>query len=199
MPTIVVGTEKNFSALRPVILERRVSADVAKQAEEAIKEANPHVDLDTLRPGTVIAVPEGLPGVKVEPEVSVVITTDPGGPVGVLPSRGKVELDALAAAAKESEAAGRNDRRRLVKALDSPQLAAAMKDDQQLAADVEAARNAMADEDAKAKERAAELKKAQTEWQAGLASLQDALQQVPGVSVVQARAKATRSSPSQPS
>ena len=41
-----------------------------------------------------------------------------------------------------------------------------MKRDKQLAADVEAARNAMAEEDLRAKERAAELKKAQTEWQA---------------------------------
>ena len=32
-----------------------------------IKEANPHVDLEKLEPGTVITVPEGLPGVKVEP------------------------------------------------------------------------------------------------------------------------------------
>ena len=54
----------------------------------------------------------------------------------------------------------------------------------------------MAEEDLRAKERAAELKKAQTEWQAGLASLQDALKQPPGVSVVQTRAKATRGSPS---
>ena len=192
MPTIVVGSEKNFSALRPVVFERRVSADVAREATEAIKEANPHVDLDKLEPGAVITVPEGLPGVKVEPQPAVVVSTEPGGPVGALPSRGKLELDALANAAKARDAAVKADRRRLVKALDSPQLAAAMKRDDQLAADVDAARNAMAKEEADAKERAAELKKAQTEWQAGLASLQDALQQMPGISVVQARAKAGR-------
>jgi len=53
----------------------------------------------------------------------------------------------------------------------------------------------MAEEEGKAKERAAELKKAQAEWQTGLASLQDALQDMPGLSVVQARAKATRGIP----
>ena len=194
MPTIVVGSEKNFSALRPVVFERRVSTDVAREATEAIKEANPHVDLDKLEPGTVITVPEGLPGVKVEPQPGVVVTTGPEGPVGALPSRGKVELDALAAAAKAREAATRNERKRLAKALDSPRLAAAMKRDEQLAADIEAARNAMAEEEAKAKERAAELKQAQSEWQAGLSALQDKLQQLPGVSVVQARAASRRRS-----
>jgi hypothetical protein len=107
-----------------------------------------------------------------------------------------VELDALAEAAKARDAAARAERKRLDKAFESPQLAAAMKRDKQLAADVESARNAMAEEEGKAKERAAELKKAQADWQAGLASMQDALQQLPGVSVVQARAKASRGSPS---
>jgi hypothetical protein len=196
MPTIVVGTEKNFSALRPVLFEGRVSAATAAGAAEAIKEANPQVDLDKLEPGTVLTVPEGVPGVKVEAEPAVVVSTGPEGPVGALPSRGKVELDALAAAAKARDAAARAERKRLDKAFDSPKLAAAMKRDKQLAADVESARNAMAEEEGKAKERAAELKKAQAEWQTGLASMQDALQQLPGVSVVQARAKASRGSPS---
>lgn len=193
MPTIVVGTEKNFSALRPVIMERRVSADVAREAAEAIKEANPHADLENLQPGTVLTVPEGVPGVRAEPQPAVVVTTGPSGPAGALPSRGKVELDALASAAKARDTAARADRRRLAKALESPQLEAAMKRDTQLAADVEAARNAMAEEEAKEKERAAALKQAQTEWQAGLASLQDALEQLPGLSVVQARSRASRS------
>jgi hypothetical protein len=196
MPTIVVGTEKNFSALRPVLFEGRVSAATAAGAAEAIKEANPQVDLDKLEPGTVLTVPEGVPGVRVEPEPAVVVSTGPEGPVGALPSRGKVELDALAEAAKARDAVARAERKRLDKAFESPQLAAAMKRDKQLAADVESARNAMAEEEGKAKERAAELKKAQADWQAGLASMQDALQQLPGVSVVQARAKASRGSPS---
>jgi hypothetical protein len=197
MPTIVVGTEKNFSELRPVLLRGRgVSAATAAEAAEAIREANPQVDLDRLQPGTVLTVPEGLPGVKVEPQTPVVVSTPPDGPVGALPSRGKVELDALASAAKARDTAARAEQKRLAKALESPKLAAAMKRDKQLASDVDSARNAMAEEDVKAKERAAELKKAQAEWQAGLASLQDALQQLPGVSVVQARTKAGRGSPS---
>jgi hypothetical protein len=198
MPTIVVGTEKNFSELRPVLLPGRgVSAAAAAEVAEAIKEANPQVDLDRLQPGTVLTVPEGLPGVKVEPQTPVVVSTPPDGPVGALPSRGKVELDALAAAAKARDAAAKAERKRLAKAVESPKLAAAMKRDKQLASDVDSARNAMAEEEAKAKERAATLKKAQAEWQAGLASLQDSFQQLPGVSVVQSRAKKTsRSSPS---
>src|SRR5215208_483956 len=197
MPTIGVGTEKNFSARRPVLLERRASAEVTTEVAEAVKEANPHADLEKLEPGTVLTVPEGLPGVKVEPQTAVVVSTGPEGPVGALPSRGKVELDALAKEAKARDTAARAERKRLAKAFDSPKLAAAMKRDKQLAADVESARNALAEEEAHEKERAAELKKAQAEWQTGLASLQDRLQQLPGVAVVQARAASRgRSAPS---
>jgi hypothetical protein len=195
MPTIVVGTEKNFSALRPVLFEGRVSASTASEAADVIREANPHADLDKLQPGTVLTIPEGIPGIKVEPVPIVVVSTEPG-PVGALPRRGKVELDALAEAARASETAGRAERKRLAKAFESPKLAAAMKRDKQLAATVESARNAMVEEEGKAKERAAELKKARAEWQSGLTSLQDALQDMPGLSVVQARAKATRGTPS---
>lgn len=194
MPTIVVGTETNFSALRPVLFQGRGSAANAAGAAEAIKAANPQVDLDRLQPGTVLTVPEGLPGVKIEPQPAVVVSTPPDGPVGALPSRGKVELDALADAAKTHDAAARTERKRLAKALESPKLAAAMKRDKQLAADVEFARKAMEEEEGKAKERGAELKKAQAEWQAGLASLQDAFQQMPGVAIAQSRAKASRGS-----
>ena len=198
MPTIVVGQEKNFTQLRPVLFQgAKVPAATATDVADRIKEANPSVDLDKLQPGTVLTIPEGLPGVVVQPRPAVVVSTGSTDPVrAAVPAHGRLELDALADASKAVEVAARNDRKRLQKAFDSGALDAAMKRDKQLAADVAAARDALAKEDAAAKDRAAELKKAQAEWSAGLDSLTALAQQLPGVEVVQARAKASRSSPS---
>jgi hypothetical protein len=196
MPTIVVGNERKFSELRPVLFQGRVPAATATEVADAIKEANPTVDLDRLQPGTVLTIPENLPGVVVDPSPVIKVTTgstDP--PVRALPAHGRLELDALADASKAVEVAARNDRKRLGKAFDSGALDAAMKRDKQLAAAVAAAKDAVAEEDAAAKERAAELKKAQAEWQAGLDALAERARQLPGVDVVQTRSKATRGTP----
>jgi hypothetical protein len=179
MPTIVVGTEKNFTALRPVLFEGRVSTAVVGEAREAIREANPHADLEKLEPGTVLTVPENLPGIAVAPQPVVAVGSTEA--VGGLSVHGRVELDALAEAAKARETVTRGERKQVAKAFDSPALAAAMKRDKQLAADVEAARTALAEEDALAKERAAELKKAQAEWAAGLDTMAELFRDLPGV------------------
>jgi hypothetical protein len=189
MPTIVVGAEKNFTGLRPVLFESRVSTAVVGEAKEAIREANPHADLDKLEPGTVLTIPENLPGIAVEPQPAVRVSSGSTEPVRALPSHGRLELDAIADAAKARETVTRADRKQLAKAFDSKALDTAMKRDKQLAADVEAARNALAEEEGRAKERAAELKKAQAEWGAGLDSLAELARQLPGVSVVESRAK----------
>lgn len=180
MPTVVVGTEKNFTALRPLLFGDKVSAAVARDAKEALREANPHADLDKLQPGTVLTVPEGLPGVAAEPAPLLA-----GGfedALVALSSRGKLELDGLSEAAKTRDAATRAERKQLTKALESESVAAAAKRDKELAADLSAAREGLDGEDARAKERAAELKRARAEWGAGLDSLAELLGDLPGVS-----------------
>jgi hypothetical protein len=189
MPTIVVGTQKNFSELRPVLFEGRVSAKAASEAADVIGEANPHADLEKLEPGTVLSIPDDVPGVVVKPAPPV-ITVGSSGQLGGLSLHGRVELDALAEAAKSQETAAKADRRLLAKAFDSTTVDAAMKKDKDLTADVEAARNALAEEDARAKERAAELKKAQAEWATGLDSMAELVRTLPGVSVVESRTRA---------
>ena len=188
MPTIVVGSEKNFTALRPVLFEGKVSTAVSRDAKEALREANPHADLDKLQPGTVLTVPESLPGVAAQPAPSLSVGSMEA--VGALSSRGKVELDGLSAAAKARETSMRAERKQLAKALESKAVSDAAKRDKELAAGLSAARDRLEQEDALAKERAAELKKAQAEWSAGLDSLAAVLGDLPGVSA----AKATRGS-----
>ena len=188
MPTIVVGSEKNFTALRPVLFEGKVSTAVARDAKAGLREANPHADLDKLQPGTVLTVPEGLPGVAVKPAPSLAVGSMDA--VGALSSRGKLELDGLSAAAKARETSTKAVRKQLAKALESKAVVAAAERDKELAADLGAAREALDQEDTLAKERAAELKKAEAEWAAGLDSLSAILGTLPGVSA----AKATRGS-----
>ena len=65
MPVIIVGNEKNFTALRSRIFSGRVPTAAAQEVSDAIAAANPHVDLNKLEPGTVLTVPD-LPHVKVD-------------------------------------------------------------------------------------------------------------------------------------
>ena len=189
MPTIVVGTEKNFTALRPVLFAGRVSTAVAKEAKVTLREANPHADLDKLQPGTILTVPEGLPGVAAEPAPSLAVGSMDA--VGALSSRGKLELDGLSVAAKARETSTKAVRKQLAKALESKAVAAAAGRDKELAADLSAARETLEQEDARAKERAAELKKAEAEWAAGLDSMAGLLGKLPGVSAAAGK-RATR-------
>ena len=177
MPTIVVGTEKNFTALRPLLFRGDVTTAVARDAKETLRQANPHADLDKLQPGTVLTVPEGLPGVAAER--APLLAGGSKEALGALSSRGKLELDRLAEAAKTREAATRAERKQLAKALESTSVAAAAKRDKELAASLSAAREGLDQEDARAKEGAAELKKAQAEWAAGLDSLAELLGELP--------------------
>ena len=179
MRTIVVGTEKNFAALRPVLFEGKVSSAAAKEAKQAIREANPHANLDKLEPGTVLTVPDGVPGVAAAPGPSLAAGSSDA--VAALTSRGKKQLEELAEAAKARDTARKASRKQTAKALDSKALETAGKRDKRLAADVESARKALAEEDERAKERATELKKAHAEWTAGLDSLAGLLSELPNV------------------
>jgi hypothetical protein len=171
MPVIVVGTEKNFAALRPRLLTGRVSTAAVSEITAAIGAANPDVNLDRLEPGTIITVPDDLPHVSVRGEVSLDETTR-SAIEGVV-NAGGAALEQLAAAAAASERAGAAERKSLTKSLAAKEVAAAARKDKALGADLEATRQAIADEDAQAKERAAALKQAQADWTAELAALQE--------------------------
>ena len=45
MPVIIVGTEKNFAALRPRLFSGKVSNATLREVTEAVAAANPHADL----------------------------------------------------------------------------------------------------------------------------------------------------------
>jgi hypothetical protein len=169
MPVIVVGTEKNFAALRPRLIGGRVSTAAVSEIAAAVRAANPHADLDRLQPGTILTVPDDLPHVSVRGEVSLDDTTR--GAIEGLANAGAAALEELVAAARTSESQGRTERKLLAKSLAGNEIDAAARKDKALGADVKATQQAIADEETQAKQRAAALKQAQADWSAELAAL----------------------------
>jgi hypothetical protein len=169
MALIVVGTEKNFAALRPRIVTGRVSTAAVHQITDAIAAANPHVDLKALTPGTILTIPD-VPHVSVQGDVSLDDTTKQA--FANLVTEGGNALEQLAATARETEAAAADERKALAKTLTGKDLDAAARADKALAADLKATQQAVADEEQAAKTRSAELDAALADWNAELKALQ---------------------------
>ena len=168
MPVVVVGTEKNFAALRPRLFSGRVSTAVAREVADAVRAANPDVDLDKLQPGTVLTVPK-VRGVSTRGDLSLDETVTQG--VAQFAAGAAEMLGDLAAAAKRVERERAAERKALVKAMGGKEVEAAARRDKELAADLKAALAAVTEEDAQAKERTAALTQAQKEWLAEFEAL----------------------------
>ncbi len=170
MPIVVVGNEKNFAALRPRLFSGKASATATAEAAEAVRKANPGVDLDNLAPGTVLVVPEA-PNLTVRGDLSLDDTTK--NAVANAAELGKKALEGIAEGAAKREAETRVERRHVLKELDSIGRETTRPRELGLAKELETARKAIAEEDERAKERASVLKEARAEWTAGLDALKD--------------------------
>jgi hypothetical protein len=168
MPVLVVGTEKNFTALRPRLFTGRVSTRDAREVAAAIRDANPDVNLDRLTPGTVLTIPEGV-GARVGRELSL----DQSVPeaIGALATEARAVLDELVETAKAREREDASERRSLAKALRSKEVQAAMRREPALKRDVETVRKAVDDEESGAKGRLTSLEAARDEWLAEIDAL----------------------------
>jgi hypothetical protein len=171
MPVIIVGNEKNFAALRPRLFGGRVPTAAAREISEAVAAANPHADLDALKPGTILTIPD-LPHVSVSGDISLDATTK-DVLVGIA-SAGSDALDDIVAAARSVERTAAAERKQLTATLASGDLANARKD-KALADDLNAVQKAVDDEEAAAKQRATALQAARNEWSAELKTLQGLL------------------------
>lgn len=169
MPVLIVDTEKNFAALRARLFSGRVSTAAARAVAEAVRAANPHADLDALQPGTVLTIPDA-PRLAIEGELSLDEATRRR--IEELTAGATAALDELVTVAGGREREGAAERKRLAKLLDAREVEAAAGEDSALAADVEATRSAVAEEERRAKERAAALKQAHSDWTAELKALE---------------------------
>lgn len=168
MPILVVGTEKNFAALRPRLFEGRISNKVAGEVAREIREANPDVDLDKLRPGMILTVPDS-PKVTVSGELSLGETATGG--VAAAADLARAALDEASNAAANREADAQTERARALKSLDALRGEAPRRREPGLAKDLEAARKALVEEDARAEERASRREKAHAGWAAQIDAL----------------------------
>ena len=170
MPIVVVANEKNFAALRPRVFAGTVSDRTAKDVTEAVRKANPHVDLEKLEPGTVLTIPDS-PAVRAAGDLSVGDTAQEA--VGRVVEAGKSTLDEVAARAAKQESAARTERAQVLKSLDAIGTTTTRPREKGMAKDIQDARDALAAEDELAKQRSATVKKAVGEWKAGLDALRE--------------------------
>jgi hypothetical protein len=170
MPVLVVGSEKNFTALRQRLFTTKVSTAAVREVKEAVAEANPEVDLDHLEPGTVLTIPDA-PRLSVRGELSLDET--PKRALEGVAVAGAQALEELAASAQTAERERAAERKRLAAALDSGELDAAIRKERDLRGDAEAVRAALQEQESGAKDRAAALKQAHTEWTQEMTALRD--------------------------
>ena len=173
MPVIVVGTEKSFAALRPRLFSGSVSTKAAGAVLAAIQEANPHADLKSLEPGTVLEIPEHLPHVVVQGELSLDDTS--WRAVQTILNVGEETITTLTSNAKAHAADASAARKQLGKLLSGKELAGAARKDKAIAASLQAAQDAISATDSEAKARADALEQAKTEWTAELATIRATL------------------------
>jgi hypothetical protein len=172
MPVIIVGAEKNLAALRSRLFSGKVSNTAVREVSDAIRTANPHVDLEALHPGTVLTVPD-LPKVAVRGDISFDATSKQA--VAAILETVATTLEQLTAAARTHEVADATERKQVARALSAKELDAAARQDRTVAAALETTREALAAEEAKAKERAAGLDQASAEWSGELEVLKKLL------------------------
>jgi hypothetical protein len=172
MPVIIVGTETNLAALRSRLFSGKVSNTTMSEVSDAIRTANPHVDLNALQPGTVLTVPD-LPKVSVRGDVSLDQTSKQA--IAAILATVGTTLEQLTASARTREVDDAGERKQLAKALTAKDLDAAARTDKAVAASLKAARDGLAAEEALAKDRVAGLDQARVEWSGELEALKKLL------------------------
>ena len=165
MAVLVVSNEKTLAALRRRLFGEKASTKAARELTDAIREANPHADLDKLQPGTVLTIPEA-PGLAVAG-----LSIDTSQAVAELAEGASQALQELVEAGAKHEDGARGERERSAKALKAKPVTDAARKDEQVKALVDSARKAVAEEEGHAKERQQTLEAAQKEWLAGLEAL----------------------------
>jgi len=173
MPVIIVGSEKNFAALRPRLFSGSVSTKAAGEVSAAIEEANPGVDLGKLIPGTVLDIPDGLPHVAVAGDLSIDQPSQQA--VASVLDTGAATVAQLASDAKSQATAAAAERKQLAAKFATTAIKAAARQDATVAASVKAAKTALDAAATEQKARQDALAQAETEWASELTALRSLL------------------------
>ncbi|HZN19343.1 MAG TPA: hypothetical protein VFB84_14380 [Micromonosporaceae bacterium] len=159
MPVIVVKDEKDLGELRRRLLRPGVTAARRRDVEDRIRAANPHLDLDRLRPGAVVVLPDDpdLAEEAGEPAASLAPLT------AALPQASQAVRRAAEATVQLGE--------ELAKALGAREVRRAADGDAELGAEVARLREAIAAERRRAQEWSDAVAAATQGWERDLAEL----------------------------
>lgn len=159
MERLIVGAEKNLTQLQPRLFRGGMSKEATAAARKALQDANPQLDLDRLKPGVVINVPDEhdfrVQGDAKFDEVTTV------GAITELFAEALEETSATSTRLLKDAKAGRT---RVSRLLRSKTVAKAAKEDPKLAIEIERVQAAVAAQEALDKARGASAKKAFRQW-----------------------------------
>jgi hypothetical protein len=169
MPNLFVVTDqKNLTALTKALLTARVSVAARDRAAEAIRRANPALDLDQLQPGAVVVIPD-VTGLRASVD-------DPVGEAGdeVVESL-RAGLESLVAATKLAEERRQEEKKEAQGLFGSAAVKRLSAVVPELEENVAAARVASKQDDVDARQQLAALGEATDRWAADLAELRNLL------------------------
>lgn len=168
MRVFVVRDEKDAADVRRRLVKPGAAAARGKAIEDAVRAANPHVDLDELRPGTVLVVPDH-PDLADDAGEAGGAGAMSGG--GLSPDQLAAALPRVTSAVRRSAEASHLRGEELRKALQAREVRKAADADDRLRAEVDRLSDVVADEQRRA-QAWAEAVQAQTEhWQRALDDL----------------------------
>ncbi|WP_338930443.1 LysM peptidoglycan-binding domain-containing protein [Streptomyces netropsis] len=139
MPIVVVEQENTVAALAARLVKAGTSKAAQERAAQAIREANPGLDLDHLRPGMVVVVP---PLVEARDEVPDVVE----GALAAFFEQISRELDALIQTARSALEADKAERQATAEVLAAEKVQAAAQNDPMLRNNLEQVRQTLADD-----------------------------------------------------
>ena len=161
MAVLVVGNERNLAGIRARIVTGTVSRAAAKRIGEAFRQANPGVDFDALRPGTILTVPS-IPELSEHAGLSLDDAVGKAADTAV--ANASEILDGLGEVAARLMKQARAERREVAKAMDGEGVRGAIERIRGLGDDVEAVHRAIDQAEAESKDRAAAVRKARDQW-----------------------------------
>lgn len=166
MPNLfVVGAERNLDALADVVLRKRTAVATRASALEAIRAANPGLDLDRIDPGTVVLLPD-VKGVRPVAADEPVHDT-----AGDLVARMKDGIGELLAAGEAAEEQRRIERHEAEEVFGDPVVKKLSSQVPELVANLKSVRKSLEAEDAGAEQAQESLRQSADDWAADLEAL----------------------------
>ena len=165
MPMIVVRDERSLPALNRRMLRRGTPPEEVERLHRRITRENPELDLDDLRPGVVVRLPDS-PHLRVRPESTSSDAVGEG--LEGVRSAAAADIESRTARAREQLTADARERRAVAKQLGGRRIAGVLRKHPELVPIVTEAREALADDAEEDQRRAEVIAEVASQWSADL-------------------------------